>query len=354
MGTYRPLYSLRVEHDYYDNLACRALAFRLKAGGVDLCRRRGLLFRQTAVNEWTLLYDCDSAGVDTSSDKVEAELCITDPAFVLFTDWAALRPENAYTLELPASRDTVEATEAIRESADRRRIGSGFCSVSILMTEKILAAAQISVSGGNAIDIQGNASPTIHVKGNDNEVSSSDGAGIYVAGSSTVTITGRDRNDVLTAQAGGDAAGIGGCNNNQDCGSINISNVTVIARGSQMSSISPGIGSTSTNQCGQITIDNATVHAYGKGASNTAECPAIGTGIATSLAYGTTLPTVIIRNGAEVHAHRGGGSADYIGYPFVLGSSTGAASAINPGAGGSITGSTVYCYTGDTLDKTVE
>lgn len=88
------------------------------------------------------MYDCDSAGVDTSSDKVEAELCITDPAFVLFTDWAALRPENAYTLELPASRDTVEATEAIRESADRRRIGSGFCSVSILMTEKILAAAQ--------------------------------------------------------------------------------------------------------------------------------------------------------------------------------------------------------------------
>lgn len=142
MGTYRPLYSLRVEHDYYDNLACRALAFRLKAGGVDLCRRRGLLFRQTAVNEWTLLYDCDSAGVDTSSDKVEAELCITDPAFVLFTDWAALRPENVYTLELPASRDTVEAAEAIRESADRRRIGSGFCSVSILMTEKILAAAQ--------------------------------------------------------------------------------------------------------------------------------------------------------------------------------------------------------------------
>ena len=201
------------------------------------------------------------------------------------------------------------------------------------------------------INVQSDA--TIQVSCADNTITSGS-AGIYVAGSSTVTITGRDRNDVLTAQAGGNAAGIGGCSNNQDCGSINISNVTVIARGSQMSAISPGIGSTSTNQCGQITIDNATVHAYGKGASNTAECPAIGTGIATSLAYGTTLPTVIIRNGAEVHAHRGGGSADYIGYPFVLGSSTGAASAINPGAGGSITGSTVYCYTGDTLDKTVE
>ena len=208
-----------------------------------------------------------------------------------------------------------------------------------------LEDAQINVSNGNAIDITGGASPTIHVMGEGNSVSSSYGAGIYVAENSTVTITGRDRNDVLTAQAGGNAAGIGGCSNNQDCGSINISNVTVIARGSQLSAISPGIGSTSTNQCGQITIDNATVHAYGKGASNTAECPAIGTGIATSGAYGTTLPTVIIRNGAEVHAHRGGGSADYIGYPFVLDNSTGAASAINPGAGGSITGSTVYKYT---------
>lgn len=82
MGTYRPLYSLRVEHDYYDNLACRALAFRLKAGGVDLCRRRGLLFRQTAVNEWTLLYDCDSAGVDTSSP---AFIGITEKALNVFS-----------------------------------------------------------------------------------------------------------------------------------------------------------------------------------------------------------------------------------------------------------------------------
>lgn len=192
------------------------------------------------------------------------------------------------------------------------------------------------------INVQSDA--TIQVSGADNTITSGS-AGIYVAEGSTVTITGRDRNDVLTAQAGGDAAGIGGCNNNQDCGSINISNVTVIARGSQLSAISPGIGSTSTNRCGQITIDNATVHAYGEGLSNTAECPAIGTGIANSLAYGSTLPTVIIRNGAEVHAHRGGSSADYIGYPFVLGSSTGAASTINPGAGGSITGSTVYKYT---------
>ena len=34
-------------------------------------------------------------------------------------------------------------------------------------------------------------------------------------------------------------------------------------------------------------------------------------------------------------------------------SSTSAASTVNPGIGGNIKTSTVYCYTGDTLDKTV-
>ena len=283
---------------------------------------------------------------------------VTPEAGKLSTITLAVHRKDTKTIDLSNGDYTISGDGTYYFSGDGTYYFSGTASHAIKVTggnpEIYLEDAQINVSNGNAIDITGGASPTIHVMGEGNSVSSSYGAGIYVAENSTVTITGRDRNDVLTAQAGGNAAGIGGCSNNQDCGSINISNVTVIARGSQMSAISPGIGSTSTNQCGQITIDNATVHAYGKGASNTAECPAIGTGIATSLAYGTTLPTVIIRNGAEVHAHRGGGSADYIGYPFVLGSSTGAASAINPGAGDSITGSTVYCYTGDTLDKTVE
>lgn len=289
-----------------------------------------------------------------TSDPIDIQCDIT-PSITL-------EAGKVHTITITANRKDTQTIDLSNGdytiSSDGIYYFSGTASHAIRVTNGnpniYLEDAEISVSVGNAIDITGGASPTIHVMGEGNSVSSSYGAGIYVAENSTVTITGRDRNDVLTAQAGGNAAGIGGCSNNQDCGSINISNVTVIARGSQMSAISPGIGSTSINQCGQITIDNATVHAYGKGASNTAECPAIGTGIATSLAYGTTLPTVIIRNGAEVHAHRGGGSADYIGYPFVLGSSTGAASTINPGAGGSITGSTVYCYTGDTLDKTVE
>ena len=263
-----------------------------------------------------------------------------------------LEAGNVHTITITANSEGMQTIDLSNEDCiindDGTYYFSGTGNHAIRVTggkpNIYLEDAQISVSGGNAIDITG-GNPTIHVMGENtiaNNSSNTDGAGIYVAENSSVTIQGRDRNDVLTAQAGGNAAGIGGCSNNQDCGSINISNVTVIARGSEHTAFSPGIGSTSTNQCGQITIDNATVHAYGKGLSNTAECPAIGTGIATFGAYGTTLPTVIIRNGAEVHAHRGGGSADYIGYPFVPGSSTGAASAINPGAGGSITGSTVY------------
>lgn len=142
MDTYRTLYSLRVEHDYFDRLVCRSLVLRLTATGIDLCRRRGLLFRQTGLNEWVLLYDSSGAGVDTSSDCIETELCMVDPAFVLYTDWTALRPDNAYVLELPALSDAVEATEVIRESSEKRSIGSGFCTIRIVMTEKLFAAAQ--------------------------------------------------------------------------------------------------------------------------------------------------------------------------------------------------------------------
>lgn len=104
-----------------------------------------------------------------------------------------------------------------------------------------LEDAQLSVTDGNAISITA-GNPTIHVH-RENTIennSDTDGASIYVAAGSSVTITGRDRSDILTAIAGGDAAGIGGCYNNQDCGSINISNVTVITRGSQYRAISPG------------------------------------------------------------------------------------------------------------------
>ena len=206
-----------------------------------------------------------------------------------------------------------------------------------------LEDAQINVSNGNAIDITG-GNPTIHVMGENtiaNNKIVTNGAGIYVAEGSTVTITGRDRNDVLTAQAGGDAAGIGGCSNNQNCGSINISNVTVIARSSCMLYCSPGIGSTQTYQCGDITIDNATVHAYGTEVPNACGSPGIGAGLDILGSMGTTPPNVTIRNNSEVHTHRGNSYADYIGLSYFRTSGDGLVRATVDAS------SVVYKYTGD-------
>lgn len=163
-----------------------------------------------------------------------------------------------------------------------------------------LEDAQISVSGGNAIDIQGNASPTIHVKGNDNEVSSSDGAGIYVAGSSTVTITGRSRDDALTTRSGNGGSGIGG--NHATCGNIEISNMTVHAHGSDENGdfLSAGIGGSGNNGCGTITIDNATISAYGAsdGAAGNMSSPGIGGGLDGN--NKGTYSTITIKNNSQV------------------------------------------------------
>ena len=146
---------------------------------------------------------------------------------------------------------------------------------------------------------------------------------------------------MLTAQAGGDAAGIGGCSNNQNCGSINISNVTVIARSSNLSYCSPGIGSTQTYQCGDITIDNATVHAYGTEMPNTCGSPGIGAGLDISGSTGTTPPDVAIRNNSEVHTHRSNSYADYIGLSYFMTSGDGLVRATVDAS------SVVYKYTGD-------
>ncbi|MEG1565096.1 MAG: hypothetical protein RR365_15465 [Bacteroides sp.] len=142
---YRPLYSLRIEHDYFDSKVCRAFRCRVPPSATALWHRRALLIRQLAENEWTILYDSAGAGVDTTSDILILEMEITDPAFVLYTRWNAFRPDSTYGLELPAADDTVEAVQAIRETAPKRKIGFGFCQLRIRMTEELFLSAQ----GGN-------------------------------------------------------------------------------------------------------------------------------------------------------------------------------------------------------------
>ena len=224
-----------------------------------------------------------------------------------------------------------------------------------------LDGATVSVGSGHAINITG-GNPTIYVVGEDNTISSGNGAGIYVAEGSTVNIMGSSRDDELTVRGGNGNSGIGGYIENTtafNSGNINISNITVSVYGSKaadVSNISPGIGCSAGAMCGTITISSATVHAFGITYTDVGiSIPGIGTGFTWTDRYPKNLPDVIVSN-SEIHAHRGnpGYTCDYIGWAVQIGyPSTAANSAINPGAGGSIKSSTVYCYTGETLDKTV-
>ena len=218
-----------------------------------------------------------------------------------------------------------------------------------------LENANINVGSGNAINIT-SGNPTIHVQGT-SSIFSGDGAGIYVAPNNTVTITGDSRDDQLTVRGNNGGSGIGGyvisSNNGAACGNITISNVTVISYGSWNSmsgDMAAGIGSAVGASCGAIAIENATV--YGVLFDPIEATPGIGCGYPMS-GDPTSIPVVKISNGSDVHAHRGGsvGKTDYIGW---AGSSwgTNANSTINLG-GGTCTSSIVYCYTGETLDKTV-
>ena len=210
------------------------------------------------------------------------------------------------------------------------------------------------VRNDNAIHITG-GSPTIHVLG-ENNVSVLSGAGIFVAEGHTVTIIGHKREDKLTARGGNGGSGIGAYLS-ANAGNIRISNVTVEAHASYSDGgdLSAGIGGSYNHSCGTITIENATVHAYGI-LRNDIITPGIGSGYPYD-GNPPSIPVVTISN-SEIHTHRSsngyGSNADYIGWgrDDLYPNNTPANSTINLGRG-TCTGSTIYCYTGDTLDKTV-
>lgn len=222
-----------------------------------------------------------------------------------------------------------------------------------------LDGATVAVGNGSAINITNNATPIIYVVGEGNTISSGNGAGIYVEQGSIVTITGRSQGDKLTVRGSNGSSGIGGYvidmvyGTYANCGNINISNVSITSYGSSdlNGDISPGIGSAGHAACGTITIEKAIVHAFGISDSDFNTTSGIGCGY-SYLVLPTSIPTVIITN-SNIYAHRGSdGYSDYIGWAGDSYGYTSANAAINPGAG-SIKSSTVYCYTGDTLDKTV-
>lgn len=226
---------------------------------------------------------------------------------------------NVYTFTIaakPYPDGAKEVTSAISDNGNYKVEGNRATSITITggSPHIYLYGATVSVGSGPAISITGNASPTIHVVG-DNAVrctgssAGQEGAGIYVAESSSVTIQGSGRNDVLRAEAGTDGAGIGGYRFDYSylpCGDITINNVTVYAYSEYNISISPGIGS--YESCGTITIGNATVYARGT-AQATEGCPAIGSYY--------SVPTIRI-SGSDIYAYRGAYTngtsyADWIG-----------------------------------------
>ena len=214
-----------------------------------------------------------------------------------------------------------------------------------------------------AIDIGGNAEVTFHVVGTDNHITATPNwtnnsrAGIYVEQGCSLTITADDPNSTLYASGCSGGAGIGGWITfglGTGCGDITIRNVTVHASGSgnDYEGIGAGIGGAGDGEVGTLTIQDATVHTYG-GSNSSCFAPGIGVGFSSLIGTSASaLPKVVVSN-SIIHTHRGGGNADYIGWTGSTSGTGGGTNSIQAGADGSITNSTVYCYTGDTLDKTV-
>lgn len=138
---------LSIRHGYFDDGICRAFSCTPAQPGLDLMRRRGLLFRQTAANAWTVLCDITGPGPDTETDVLELDMSIEDRLFVLYTRWKDFRPTAKYTLALPLQEGSnpgdgqVDGTETISESLSARQIGRGFCTVSLRLTEEMWADA---------------------------------------------------------------------------------------------------------------------------------------------------------------------------------------------------------------------
>lgn len=183
------------------------------------------------------------------------------------------------------------------------------------------ADISLNLNWKTPIYIINNSNTTIHVIGGNNTIKSDNSAGIYVHKSSTVTITGRSREDKLTVTGGNGGCGIGGFTSTGSdiggyCGNIRISNVTVYAYGSISNNstgvASAGIGSVGDASCGDITIENATVHTYGVATSDGRYTPGMGRGFPAS-GVPTAVPYITIKD-SEIHAHRGGSTADYIGW----------------------------------------
>lgn len=139
MENYRILYRIRIQHDYFKGRACENVLCLFAHAGEALAFRRKLLLRHTAPDEWTLLFDKDP---DTESDVLFLNLVNTSSMLPIYTACEGWEPSADYELRLPASSETVEVFKTMRPTGMKRAIGSGFCTLSLRLTDEMLQAAK--------------------------------------------------------------------------------------------------------------------------------------------------------------------------------------------------------------------
>lgn len=128
MGKYSPLYCLRLEHDYYVDKRCRSIHVQVNSSSVDLLRRRGLIFKQTGVNEWCVLSTCLGQPY-VGEDVLLLDLYLSDPAFAYYTEWKDYSPAKMYNLNLPNANS--EFTAIVNGETKKLDIGSKFCTAKL-------------------------------------------------------------------------------------------------------------------------------------------------------------------------------------------------------------------------------
>ena len=293
-----------------------------------------------------------------------------DTELTNYTFTKATEQDKSYVLFAGVTVDLskLTGTYVINDSKNYHFTGTGSYGIKVESGNPriVLNNASITVDKGSAIDVASGSNATIFVLG-DNTIGTTKTeywdapcGGIFVAEGGTVNITSNGTDNILRAH-GTLAAAIGGKydydnNESYNAGNINISNVTVYAYTNNY--YAAAIGAAGEGTCGTINITNAVVYAYGAGDKWTS---APGIGSAWSLVdWPDTIPIVIISD-SEVHTFRYHSASDYIGYlgdvDGNVDGSTYATSSINCGEGGSVTNSTIYCYTGldaTTPDKVVE
>ena len=245
---------------------------------------------------------------------------------LLFALIAIMMPIGAWAQTSTIDLSTLTATYVISDSEEYTFTGTGNYGIKVESGNPriILNNANITVGEEydyenvvNALDIVAdNNETTVWITGTNNLTSNS-GAGIYVKSGSTVIIKSDSRDNILTARAGMDGAGIGGTGydfsyENVTCGNIYIENITVNAYSSGYMSSNPGIGAFTS--CGTITIKNATVTALGSNQGGVLYggefCSAIGA---------SSVPDIVIENStinAYLENSKDGGTgsqADWIG-----------------------------------------